>query len=299
MMTRLICCALSIGAVLSLDHATIAQGQVAVQEGSKGTGRSPAFEFFRSENNAVATGNERMSANDAAGALTAYDEAAKALPNDAGVHLNRGLALMAQGQLDKAAPAFQLATQPPADKKLRSQAFYNLGNAFFRQGEALAKKETPEEAQKMFREAVDAYKQSLRLNPGQSHTAWNLQLASRRLRQEEEKQKQQEEQEQNEDDNQEGQEDQDKNEPGDGDPQQEDGQEKEQGQGDQDKKPEPKENSDGNEQPEPEQGQQEPEKLPSDARRALDALQDGEENLQKHQAQQRAGSQRRRPEKDW
>lgn len=256
--------------------------------------------WFRSENSDVARGNERMAQKDAKGALAAYDEAAKALPNAQGVHLDRGLALMAQGESDKAREALQLATQPPADKSVRASAYYNLGNSFYKTADAAAKQDQHEDAQKLFHEAVDAYKQSLRLGPGNANAAWNLQLAARRIAEEKEKQKKEEQQQQdqqnqdqqNQDQQNQDQQNQDQQNQ---DQQNQDQQNQDQKQPQQDKQPQPSPSQQDQQPPQ----EQKPAPRPSEAERALDALQDSEQNLQQYRARQRAMQERRKPDKDW
>ena len=51
-----------------------------------------AWDPFLSENDNVERGNSRMAANDPEGALAAYDAAARELPNEPRIPLNRGLA---------------------------------------------------------------------------------------------------------------------------------------------------------------------------------------------------------------
>ena len=157
-----------------------------------------AWEPFRSTNDDVERGNERLRANDANGALQSYDRAARALPNEAGVQLNRGLALLAANDLAQAREALLRATDPRAQPELRADAYYDLGLAFYREGDALAATEDHQAAQGQFREAVDAFRRSLRLRPGDRQTAWNLELALRRIREEQERQQEQEQQEQEE-----------------------------------------------------------------------------------------------------
>ena len=158
--------------------------------------RAHAWDPFLVENEHVQAGNERMAANDAAGALTHYDRAARELPNEAGVHLNRGLALLEAGDLDRAREAFLLATEPPAPADVRADAYYDLGLAFYRQADAAAREQNHEEAQRLFREAADAFRQSLRIRPGNDDAGWNLELALRRIREQQEQQRQQEQEQQ-------------------------------------------------------------------------------------------------------
>jgi tetratricopeptide (TPR) repeat protein len=123
--------------------------------------------LFRSKNGDVERGNELMSRGDPKGALEAYDRAARALPSEGAVHLNRGLALLSQGNLEAAREALRLATDPPASNEVRADAYYDLGIAFYRHAEAELAEQRPEEAQKAFREASDAFRKALRMRPGE------------------------------------------------------------------------------------------------------------------------------------
>ena len=155
-----------------------------------------AWEPFRSASPDVERGNQHLKKGQAAEALEAYETAQRKLPNEPGVQLNRGLALMAQGKLGPAREAFRNATQGNASPELRGQALYDLGLAFMKDAEAQAKSEDLEGAQKSLQEAVDALKSSLRAKPGNHDAAWNLELARRRLveaqKKQEEKKKQEE-----------------------------------------------------------------------------------------------------------
>src|SRR5690606_10836201 len=148
-----------------------------------GHGRAAAWDPFVVENDHVAAGNEAMGEGDARRALTHYDRAARELPDRAEVHLNRGLALLEAGELDRAREALLLATEPPAERDVRADAYYDLGLAFYRQADAAAAAEEPNhrEAQRLFREAADAFRRSLRIRPGNADAGWNLELALRRV----------------------------------------------------------------------------------------------------------------------
>ncbi|MEM9069878.1 MAG: hypothetical protein AAGE52_15305 [Myxococcota bacterium] len=159
-----------------------------------------AWEPFRSRNSNVEVGNARMAANDPNGALQAYDRAARQLPEEASVQLNRGIAQMGSGDLPGARETLLAATDPNAPATVRADAYYDLGLAFFQEADAAAGLENHGEAQRSFREAADAFRRSLRLRPGDRNTAWNLELALRRMREEE--QREQEQQEQQEQDQQ-------------------------------------------------------------------------------------------------
>lgn len=328
--------------------------------------RARAWEPFRSRNGNVEDGNARLSANDPRGALAAYDRAARELPSEPGVHLNRGIALLAQGQFDRAREALLIATEPPASQAIRADAYENLGLAFYKQGDAAAGQQNHQEAQRLFREAADAFRRSLRTRPGDANTAWNYELARRRIREEEQKQQAQQQQNQQQQQSQQQQNQQQQNqnaqnqqgdqnagnqdpqrsqenpdaqnspqnqpqnanqgqEPGGqdparennqgGNPQQEQGQnaqsgepedrQGQQGQDAQGQSPEQRPGQTGGPQPPPQpagqaqQGQQARNGLPSDVARVLDALQDSEDNLERHRARARGMRENRRPTKDW
>jgi Ca-activated chloride channel homolog len=259
------------------------------------------WSFLRSENRHAREGNEALKAGDAKGALAAYDRAARELPSEGGVHLDRGLALLKTGELAKAREALQLATQPPAATGVRADAYYNLGNAFYKEGDARAAEDDPEQAQKSFREAADALKQALRLRPGDRNAAWNYELALRRLAEQKQKQEEQQQDPQQQDPQQQDPQQQD---PQQQDPQQQDQQQQDPQQSGKDEKPE-EQPQQPQQQPAPDDPQQQAEgepapqpAIPRDVERALDALEEGEENLERVRAMQRGG-QRRPPEKDW
>lgn len=242
--------------------------------------------WFRSRNADIEAGNERLRKKDAAGALTRYDAAARRLPSSPGVHLDRGLALLAQKKYAPARQALLLATEPPASAQLRADAYYNLGLAFLHE-------QNPAEA-------VDAFRRALQARPGDQNAAWNLELALRRLQ--EEKKKKEEQRQQQAEKEQEKQPDKspDKQEPGKKDPgKQDEGKEKNAETAPSppadprqaDKKPEAEEQASESGKPAP--------ALPADSARILDALERNEESLEQHRARARVGSERRRPSKDW
>ena len=243
-------------------------------------------------------------------------EAAVAL----GIAINRGISLLHHAVYAKPREALLQATVPNASTDVRADAYQDLSLSFYREADGLATQNNHADAQKMFREALDAAKRSLHLRPGDPNTAWNMELAARRVREEEQKQKEEEQkqkdqqkqdgdkqnQDQNQDPNQ--QQDQNKDQKQDGDK----GDEQKQDQG----KPEPQKPEDKKGQPdkpkqpdkpeadqkqpaEPDK-QQPPEKaLPPEAAQALDSLENGEENFERYRARQRASRERRAPEKDW
>lgn len=172
----------SLGATLVLSSALGLLPLLAASEA-----HAQAWDIFRSENDHVAEGNELMAAGDPTAALAEYDAAARELPSEGGVHVSRGLALLATGDSGGAREAFAMATDPPVPTELRAEAHYDIGVAFYGEAEAAATAEDHDAAQRLFREAADAFRSSLRLVPGNRDAGWNLELALRRIHEEEER----------------------------------------------------------------------------------------------------------------
>ena len=143
-----------------------------------------AWEWFRSSNGNVDKGNALLEAGKHKEALAAYDKAARELPSEPTVQLNRGLALLALGESEKAKEAFLRGAEPPATREVQADAYYNLGLSYYKDGDAAAGNEDHEAAQAAFREAADAFRRSLRAMPGNGDAGWNLELALRRLQEE-------------------------------------------------------------------------------------------------------------------
>jgi Ca-activated chloride channel family protein len=277
--------------------------------------RADLPEWLRKHNGDVDSGNEALNKGDAKSALEAYGRAARVLPDAPGVSLDRGIAQLKQGDFAKAREALLSATVPNASSDVRADAYHNLALSFYREADGLAGQNQHADAQKLFREAVDAAKRSLHLRPSDPNTAWNLELSARRMREEEQKKK--EEDEQKEKDKQD-QKDQDQKDQDQKDQQKQDDQQDQdqKDQKDQDKqgdqqnqkqddqqKPEPDKKPEQQE-PKPDQPQDQPQEqpqqeLPREAEQALDSLENNEENFERYRARQRANRERRAPEKDW
>lgn len=131
-----------------------------------------AFEPLRSRNKEIELGNGAMHAGKAEEALKHYDAAVAKLPGDPGAHFDRGTALYALSRFDEAGQEFLRATEAK-DGVLKASAFYNLGNAFFKKDK--------------FKEAVEAYKRALALDPRDQRAKWNLEIALRKQKDQNEK----------------------------------------------------------------------------------------------------------------
>jgi Ca-activated chloride channel family protein len=90
---------------------------------------------------------------------------------------NVGDALYKQNKFDEAGKQFTENVNQNDDKLKKSAGFYNLGNSLFK-------------ANKL-PESIDAYKSSLKLNPGNKEAKYNLSYAQDLLKRQQEQQKQQ------------------------------------------------------------------------------------------------------------
>jgi Ca-activated chloride channel homolog len=290
---------------------------------SSGQAHADLPEWLRKHNSDVDSGNEAMGKGDPKGALESYTRAARALPEAPGLQLDRGIALLKQGEHAKARESLLSATVPNASADVRADAYHNLALSFYREADGMAGQNQHAEAQKMFREAVDAAKRSLHLRPRDPNTAWNLELSARRMREEEQKKKEEDEQKekdkQDKDQNQDQQNQDQQNQDDKQDQQNQDQQNQDKDQQKQDDKQdqkqddsqklEPDKNKQDQQQDQPKSDQnnaqdqpqnEAPEQaLPREAEQALDSLENNEENFERYRARQRANRERRAPEKDW
>ena len=147
-----------------------------------------AWNPFLKENGKVKKGNKLVEKGKPEEAVKKYDAALADLSDNASVHYNKGVALLKAAEkneaskdagLQGAAQSFMSAIDLAGEEEtgLKADAFYNLGNTYFR-GER-------------WQEAAEAYRQSLKLKPGNPEAAHNLSLALKKI--EEEKRKKEEE----------------------------------------------------------------------------------------------------------
>lgn len=145
---------------------------------------------FMKENGNVKKGNKLLKKGKAGDALKKYAKALADHSDNASIHYNTGVAHYKKARKDEASKgkhlqeavqslvnAIDLAGEEETD--LKADAFYNLGNTYF-SGER-------------WQDAAGAYRQSLKLRPGDKNAAHNLAIAMNKI--EEEKRKQEEEEE--------------------------------------------------------------------------------------------------------
>ncbi len=100
--------------------------------------------------------------------------------NSAKGNYNLGNALYEKGSFPEAAKRYEEAAGLAEDEQLRSNAYRNLGDAYFQQ--------------KDYEKSVEAYKNSLRIDPTDLETKYNLSKALKNIQQEQQQQNQQKQQ---------------------------------------------------------------------------------------------------------
>ncbi len=178
-----------------------------------------------------------------------YRRALEKNPESSPANFNLGNTLYKQDQYEAATSKYELMTNnTSADKTDMAKYYYNLGNSYFQS--------------KKLQQSIEAYKQSLRLNPNDADAKHNLFLAQQLMK------KQQQEQQQN-------QKNQDKN-------QQQQEQQQQQQQQQQQKQP-----------------QQKQQISQQDAERLLEALEQDEKETLKKVEEQKMNVRKVRVEKEW
>jgi len=107
--------------------------------------------------------------------LQYFQEALEENPENKAIDFNLGNALHQQGMYQDALQSYEMAARS-ADSSLSAESFYNIGNTHFRAGE-LGK-------------AAEAYKKSLNYAPDDKDTKYNLELALKKLEEQQQQQNQ-------------------------------------------------------------------------------------------------------------
>ena len=140
------------------------------------------FDLVESDDPVVSDANKKFRQQKYVEALELYNQAIETHGPGPILHFNRGATLERLGKHKEAMEEY-LKGLSGADDKLKARNYYNMGNTLM--------------AQKKIREAIDSYKRSLRLQPGDEDAVFNLELAQYLLKKaEEEAKKRQEQQDQ-------------------------------------------------------------------------------------------------------
>lgn len=119
----------------------------------------------------------------------------KSQPHNSRAHFNLADTYLAKGNPGAADSLYNIVTQSEKNKQVRSMAWHNRG--YICQTAAL---HDAQKQQQLLRQAIEHYKQALRLNPNDNDTRYNLALCQRQLKKgnsqsQQQQQKQQQKQE--------------------------------------------------------------------------------------------------------
>ncbi len=118
-------------------------------------------------------------------ALLKYNQVYNFKKNDPVTNYNLGTILYKKGNYDTASYFFDNAIKYVDDPNLKSKAYYNMGNSYMHQ--------------KKYDKAIESYVNSLKYNPNDPDTRYNLSYALKNKQQQKQQQQQQQQQKQPED----------------------------------------------------------------------------------------------------
>lgn len=145
---------------------------------------SAATASAQNDRQLIREGNRLFRSQDYERAEAAYRKSIAANGQNPEAHYNLGCALMAQQKDSAAVNAFETGARLQPDRIRRAQAYHNIGVIC--------------QQKKMYGEAVEAYKESLRNNPKDNETRYNLALCMKQMKNQP-KQQQQQKQDKNKD----------------------------------------------------------------------------------------------------
>ncbi len=187
---------------------------------------------------------------------------------------NTSTALYQQKKIEESAERFEDLLAETSDIDAQAKLHYNLGNSYL-------------ESNKL-KESIESYKKSLRLNPKDEDTRYNLAYALEKLQEQQQDQNDQQNKDENNDDQKQKQ---DKN---------SEDQKQQQDKNDQKDKEKQEQNSEQNDEKEEEQKQSAPQQLSKeDAERLLNAILQKEKDVKEKVDKKKAVASKVKNEKDW
>ena len=120
------------------------------------------------EKQILRSGNDLFKQKRFVDAEVKYKKALKENPNYSTAGYNLGNAVYEQNRLEEALPLYELVAKSAGETETREKSFHNIGNVMMKQ--------------KQYDKAIEAYKNSLLLNPKDETTRYNLALAQKLLK---------------------------------------------------------------------------------------------------------------------
>lgn len=134
----------------------------------------------KTERTEIRRGNKEYKSNNYVGSEIDYRKALDSNPSSLTATYNLGNSLYKQGKYSDAIKEYEKVVMSETDDKKLSEAWHNLGNSYF--------------MEKNLPKSIEAYKNSLRINPKDDEARYNLRMAQLLLEQNQQDQQQQQEQ---------------------------------------------------------------------------------------------------------
>ena len=211
-----------------------------------------------------------------------YVKALKQNPNYETAGYNLANSIYEQNRYKEALPGYELVVKTTKDKTTKAQSFHNMGNSLMKQ--------------KQYDKSILAFKNSLRLNPKDDETRYNLALAQKLLDDQQQKNKDNKDKDKDKDKNQDKN-DQNKDQKQD---QGDDEKDKNKDQGDDEKDKQDQDKGGNKEQEKEQQPKPRPNKLSQQQiQQLLDAMKNEENKTQQKVNAKKARGKKVKQEKDW
>ncbi len=194
---------------------------------------------------------------------------------------NTGTAMYEQEKFEETVKQYEGLVEHSEDPKARASVWHNIGNSYLEAGQ--------------YAPSIEAYKNSLRNNPTDNDTKYNLAYAKQKL----EEQQQQEQDKENEDQENEDQENKDQENKDQENKDQENKDQENKDQENQDQENQDQENQDQKDQDQQEQQPQPQQISKEDAERMLSAIQQQEKDVKDKVDKKKAAAAKVKTEKDW
>jgi tetratricopeptide (TPR) repeat protein len=237
----------------------------------------------------IRNGNKLYDRSDYPAAELKYDKALETDPTSQKGIFNQGGAYYQQEKYEEALQNYEIAAEMLDDKTERAGAYHNLGNTYFKSQE--------------LEKSIEAYKNSLRLNPYDEDTRYNLALAQSMLQQQEQQQQDQNQDQQDQQDKEDQQDQQDQQDQGEDQNEEGDDQQQQQQEGEDEKEgdQEQQQNQQGDEgEEQQEQTAPQPSKLSKEeVQRLLESLANDENKVQEKIIKAKTKTNNSKIEKDW
>ena len=244
--------------------------------------------FSQNENTLIREGNKLYDEKKYPEAEIEYRKSLEVAPKSFKGNFNLADALYEQKNYEEASKMFNDIASQKTSKKVKAEAYHNLGNSLL--------------DQQKIEESIEAYKNALRNNPNDKETKYNLEYAKQLLKKQQQQQDQNKDNKDQEDKEKKDENKEEKEQNKDKQDQNKDQQDKNEDKKDENKDKQDQQNQDKKDQQKKDQQQQpQPKEISKkDAERMLQALKNSEkETLEKLKKAKAAKAQRVKIEKDW